>query len=174
MFMRIRTRWQTLAASVVAAASLVAVPAAQADGQHQELPFAKLCHRAVHNPNLTAEQRAAVAAACAKLKADLRAAKTKLDAAVAAARAQVQQAHDAVVAACTGAQFNSDACRSARAQAEQVKQQAMQDAKAAHAQFVQDVRAAVNAFKSALRPIKESLQGGGQGPGKHTPPVGAT
>jgi hypothetical protein len=46
-------------------------------------------------------------------------------------------------------------------------------AKAAHEQFEQDVRAAVNAFKSALRPIKESLEGGGHGPGKHGPPVGA-
>lgn len=178
------TKLRTLAIGAVAATMLIAVPSAQAHGEGQStatppagkgpgIPFAKFCHRAVHNPNLSADQRATVAAACAKLKSDLRAAQAKLEAAKAAARAEVKQALDGAVSACAGTQFNSDACRSAKAAAEQVKRQAMQEVRSAQQQFEQDVRAALNTFKSTLRPIKESLEGGGHGPGKHGPPVGA-
>ena len=180
--MQMTTRWRSLALGVVAATMLISAPAAAAHeehpgqpagGPHPEFPFAKLCHRAANSPRLTAEQRAAVAAACAQLKGDLRAAKAKLAAAIATARTSVQQAQNAALAACGEGQFNSEACRNARAAAEQAKHEAVQNVNAANRQFVQDVQAAVNAFKAALRPIKQSLEGGHAGPGKNGPRPGA-
>jgi len=114
---------------------LVAVPAASGngyghpagDGHPAAFPVAKFCHRLANDPRLNADQRATVVAACRQLKSDLQAAQAKLTAAVNTAQAEVGQAREAAIAACSNGQFDSQACHDARAQAEQVKQQALQE-----------------------------------------------
>ncbi|MDP9270065.1 MAG: hypothetical protein M3P14_03695, partial [Chloroflexota bacterium] len=127
------------------------------EGHPPAFPVAKFCHRLANDPRLNADQRATVVAACKQLKSDLQAAQAKLTAAVNTAQAEVGQARQAAIAACSNGQFDSQACHDARAQAEQVKQQAMQDLNAARIQFQQDVKAAFSAFRSALAPLKGSL-----------------
>jgi hypothetical protein len=159
------TRLRSLALGAVAATMLVAVPAASGngegnpagDGHPPAFPVAKFCHRLANDPHLNANQRATVVAACRQLKSDLQAAHAKFAAAVHTAQAEVGQARQAAIAACSNGQFDSQACHDARAQAEQIKQQAMQDLNAARIQFQQDVKAAFSAFRSALAPLKGSL-----------------
>jgi hypothetical protein len=163
--MQATTRMRSLALGAVAATMLVAVPAASGngegnpagDGHPPAFPVAKFCHRLANDPRLSADQRATVVAACRQLKNDLQAAHAKVTAAVNTAQAEVQQAIHSAMAACSNGQFDSQACHDARAQAEQVKQQAMQDLNAARVQFQQDVKAAFSAFRSALAPLKGSL-----------------
>lgn len=159
------TRLRSLALGAVAVTMLVAVPAASGNGDGHPagdahppaFPVAKFCHRLANDPRLNADQRATVVAACRQLKSDLQAAQAKLTATVNTAQAEVQQAIRAAMAACSNGQFDSQACHDARAQAEQVKQQAMQDLNAARLQFQQDVKAAFSAFRSTLAPLKASL-----------------
>jgi hypothetical protein len=165
------TRLRSLALGAVAVTMLVAVPAASGNGDGHPaadghppgaghpaaFPVAKFCHRLANNPRLNADQRATVVAACRQLKSDLQAAQAKLSATVNTAQAEVGQARQAAIAACSNGQFDSQACRDARAQAEQVKQQAMQDLNAARLQFQQDVKAAFSTFRSTLAPLKASL-----------------
>jgi hypothetical protein len=163
--MQATTRMRSLALGAVAATMLVAVPAASGnvaihppgEGHPPAFGVAKFCHRLANNPHLDADQRATVVAACRQLKSDLYAAQAKLTAAVNTAQAEVGQARQAAIAACSDGQFDSQPCRDARAQAEQVKQQAIQDVNAARIQFQQDVKAAFSAFKSALAPLKGSM-----------------
>lgn len=163
--MQVTTRMRSLALGAVAATMLVAVPAASGngeghppgDGHPPAFPVAKFCHRLANNPRLNANQRATVVAACRQLKSDLQAAQAKLTAAVNTAQAEVQQAIRSAMAACSNGQFDSQACHDARAQAEQIKQQAIQNLNAARIQFQQDVKAAFSAFRSALAPLKGSL-----------------
>jgi hypothetical protein len=150
---------------------LVAVPAASGNGDGHPagdahpstFPVAKFCHRLANDPRLNADQRATVVAACRQLKSDLQAAQAKLTTAVNAAQAEVGQARQAAIAACSNGQFDSQACRDAHAQAEQVKQQALQELNAARVQFQQDVKAAFSTFRSTLAPLKGSLGHEGAG-----------
>ncbi len=170
--MQAMTRMRSLALVAVAATMLVAVSAASGhegppsgtgpatgtgDGHPPAFPVAKLCHRLANDPRLNANQHATVVAACRQLKSDLHAAQENLTAAVNTAQAAVQQAIRSAMAACSNGQFDSQACRDARAQAEQVKQQAIQDLNAARVQFQQDVKAAFSTFRSTLAPLKGSL-----------------
>ena len=165
------TRLRSLALGAVAVTMLVAVPAASGngyghpagDGHPAAFPVAKFCHRLANDPRLNADQRATVVAACRQLKSDLQAAQAKLTAAVNTAQAEVGQAREAAIAACSNGQFDSQACHDARAQAEQVKQQALQELNAARVQFQQDVKAAFSTFRSTLAPLKGSLGHEGAG-----------
>jgi hypothetical protein len=165
------TRLRSLALGAVAVTMLVAVPAASGngegnpagDGHPPAFGVAKFCHRLANDPRLSADQRATVVAACRQLKSDLQAAQAKLTAAVNTAQAEVGQAREAAIAACSNGQFDSQACHDARAQAEQVKQQALQELNAARVQFQQDVKAAFSTFRSTLAPLKGSLGHEGAG-----------
>ena len=189
--MKATTRMRSLALSAIATAMLVIAPAAvgQEPGpstgttgtgdaptagsgdlgnvgvRPPEFPVAKLCHRLANDPRLNASQHATVVAACRQLKSDLQTAFGNLTAAVNAAKAEFNAARQAAISACSNGQFDSQACRDARANALQVRQQAMQELIAARNQFQQDVKAAFATFKSTLSPLKASLQGGGSGGG---------
>ncbi len=121
---------------------------------HPGLALLRICHRAVHNPNLSPAQQAAVADACAQLRSDLHAAASRLADAINSARDQVRPAIQAAIAACGNGQFDSDACRQARAAAGQAKRQAIQDLVTAHRQFLHDVHTAVESFKSSLQSLR--------------------
>jgi hypothetical protein len=155
--MRITIGLRTLAISVLAVVLFAAVPAAQAKKHHRSkprtAPYENVCHRAAHDSHLTADQRAAIAAACTQLKADLKAAGTKYDAAVVDAKTAYTLAHDALVAACSNGQGDTQACQDARTAFDQAKQQARRDLKAARDQRKQDVQAALSAFKSAVTTV---------------------
>jgi hypothetical protein len=157
--MKATTRLRSLALGAVAATMLVAVPAANGndEGHPPAFPVAKFCHRLANDPRLNANQRAVVTAACRQLKSDLEAAQARLTSAVNTAQGQVDQARQTAIAACSNGQFDSQPCRDARAQAEQVKQQAIQNVNAARNQFQQDVKAAFSAFKAALGALKGTL-----------------
>lgn len=131
-------------------------PGTQPETGHPAFAVLRICHRTVHNPNLSAGQQAAIADACAQLKSDLHAAASRLADAINSAREEVRPAIAAAIAACGNGQFDSDSCRQARAAAEQAKRQAIQDAAAAHREFLGDVHAAIEAFKNSL----QSLRGG--------------
>jgi hypothetical protein len=124
---------------------------------HPDLAPLRTCRRAVHNPNLSQDQRAAVADACAQLRSDLHAATSRLAAALNSARDEVRPEIQAAITACGNGQFDSDSCRQARAAAEQAKRQAIEDVVAAHRQFLRDVHSAIESFKSSL----QSLRNGG-------------
>jgi hypothetical protein len=131
-------------------------PGTHPEAGHPGFAFMRICHRAIHNPNLSDGQQAAIADACVQLKSDLHAAASRLADAINSARDEVQPAIEAAIAACGNGQFDSDACRQARTAAEQAKRQAIQDVAAAHRQFLRDAHAAIEAFKNSL----QSLRGG--------------
>lgn len=113
-----------------------------------------VCRHAAHDPRLSADQQAAVAAACSQLRSDLHAAASRFAGAVKSARDEVRPAIEAAIAACGNGQFASDACQQARSDAEQAKRQAIRDVIAAHRRLLRDVHTAISTFKSSLRALR--------------------
>ena len=166
--MHTRNTLRALAVCVVAAAMLVAAPAGQAKkGHHGSASPTAVCARAAQSSELTADQKAAVDAACTQLKADLDAARTAFNDAVDAARAEVKQGRDAVHAACADGQGDTQACHDARAALKLVRRQAHKEVRTARRALKSDLRTALSTFAAAVKAAMAPppVDGGGDNPG---------
>ena len=174
--MHTKNALRALAIGAMATTMLVAAPAGQAkERHHRGASPSAVCARAAQSSELTADQKAAVDAACTQLKADVDAARAAFNDAVDAARAEVKQARDAVHAACADGQGDTQACHDARAAAKLVRRQAHSEIRAARRALKSDLRAALSTFAAAVKAAVGTPAGGsgdtpggsGEGEGNH-------
>ena len=173
--MQTRNTFRALMICVMAMAMLVVAPtASQAKHRrHHGASPDRVCARAANSADLTADQKAAVAAACTQFQAAVDAAHSAFGDAVDAARAEVGQARDAVHAACADGQGDTQACHDARDAARAARRQARKEVHAARKQLKADLLDAARAFEAAVKaalapPSGGDNTGGDQGGGDQT------